>query len=55
MEHYNISRDINNHFSRCPKYITPRGIIFYDRKDYDNYIKDEKIYKEVPISIQSKK
>jgi hypothetical protein len=50
-----ISQELKSHFSRLPKYTTPRGIIFYDRKDYDNYIKDEKIYKQVPISIQSKK
>jgi len=51
MEHYNISRDINNHFKRYPQYITPRGIIFYNRDDYNFYIKDEKKYKIVEDNI----
>jgi hypothetical protein len=54
-----INKDIQQHFKRMPKYITPNCIVFYDYKDYNNYMKnytdDEKIYKEVHISIQSKK
>ena len=63
MEHYNISRDINNHFKNCVvKYITPRGIVFYDKWSYDVYMNNEDILnckKNYPkvndISIHSKK
>ena len=61
MEYYSISRDINNHFKRLPKYITPRGVIFYNVIDYDNYMKEyiecQKKYKNLDLdnSIHSKK
>ena len=61
MEHYNISRDIQCHFKRLPKYITPRGLIFYDCKEYNNYMKEyiecQKKYKIIDLhnSSHSKK
>jgi hypothetical protein len=64
-----ISQDLKSHFSRLPKYITSRGIVFYDRKDFDNYIQQneksffdcikcdyvEKYSKVLDNSIHSKK
>ena len=61
MEYYNISRDINNHFSKYPKYITPSGIVFYDKFSYDVYMNNidilncKKTYPKVSFSISSKK
>ena len=52
MEYFSISRDIKNHFERFPKYITPRGVIFYNKKNYDEYVKK---YEEVDEKEQSKK
>jgi hypothetical protein len=43
MEYYSINRDIKNHFDRFPKYITPRGVIFYDKWSYDVYMNNEDI------------
>lgn len=62
MEHYSISRDINNHFSKFKQY-TYGNNIFYCKRDYNSFINSinyeiihsEKIYKEVPISNHSKK
>ena len=62
MEHYNISRDINNHFSKFKQYIHGNNI-FYCKKDYDTFIKSinyeiihsEKDYKNVSIDEASKK
>ena len=34
----NISQDLKSHFSKFKKYITPDGIVFYDKKDYDIYM-----------------
>jgi hypothetical protein len=54
-----VNRDIKQHFSRFQKYITPNCIIYYDKKDYDNYIKnyndDEKKYKTISDDEASKK
>lgn len=50
-----ISQDLKSHFMRLPKYVC-NNIIFYDKKDYDIYIKQNiKVYPEVHKSIQSKK
>jgi cobalamin biosynthesis Co2+ chelatase CbiK len=57
MEHYSISRDINNHFSKFKQY-TYGNNTFYNKKDYESFIKSinyEKKYKIVPIEISSKK
>jgi hypothetical protein len=48
----NISQDLKSHFSRLPKYITSRGIVFYDRKDYDNYIQQNEPSKSFMESIK---
>ena len=37
-----ISRDLKSHFSKFEKYITPDGIIFYDKKSYNMYIQQFK-------------
>lgn len=41
-----ISQDLNSHFKKYVKYITPNCIIFYDVIDYNNYMKN---YLENPI------
>jgi hypothetical protein len=56
-----VNRDIQCHFKRFPKYITPNCIIFYDYKEYNNYMKEyiecKKKYKNVDLhnSSHSKK
>jgi hypothetical protein len=56
-----INRDIQCHFKKYVKYITPNCIVFYDCVEYNNYMKeyiidDKKIYPKVnDISIHSKK
>lgn len=57
-----INRDIQSHFKRLSKYITPRGIIFYDKWSYDIYMNNEDILnckktypKVIDNSIHSKK
>jgi hypothetical protein len=51
-----INRDIQSHFKRFPQYITPSCVVFYDVKDYNNYMKTynddiEKKYKIVEDNI----
>ena len=55
MEYFSISRDINNHFKRLPKYITPKGVIFYNVIDYNNYMKNYPKVLDLDNSIHSKK
>ena len=54
-----INRDIQCHFKKYVKYITPNCVIFYDVKDYNNYMKeyvdDEKKYLKVLDEDTSKK
>jgi hypothetical protein len=57
-----INRDIQCHFKKYVKYITPRGIIFYDKWSYDVYMNNEDILnckktypKVIDKSIHSKK
>lgn len=54
-----INRDIQSHFKKCVKYITPNCIIFYDRDSYNLYMKnyndDEKKYKIISDDESSKK
>lgn len=38
-----INRDIQCHFKRFCKYITPNCIVFYDCKEYNEYMKEYKI------------
>ena len=50
-----ISQDLNSHFKRFHKYITPNCIIYYDKKDYDNYMKNYPKVLDLDNSIHSKK
>jgi hypothetical protein len=54
-----INRDIQSHFKKYVKYITPRGVIFYNYSEYNNYMKqdneDEKKYKTISDDETSKK
>jgi len=55
-----VSRDLQSHFSRLPKYIH-ENIVFYDKHDYDRYIKhiklsaEKKLYDRVCDNEHSKK
>jgi hypothetical protein len=44
-----INRDIQCHFKKYVKYITPSGIIFYDHKEYDNHMKHYESEKKYEI------
>ena len=49
----NISQDLKSHFSKFKHYTTPTGITFYDKKDYDMYMKFQKEpIKTSPLLIQ---
>jgi hypothetical protein len=54
-----INRDIQQHFKKYVRYITPNCIVFYDVKDYNNYMKtyidSEKKYKTISDNETSKK
>jgi Holliday junction resolvase RusA-like endonuclease len=54
-----VNRDIKQHFSRFQKYITPNGVTYYHKKDYDNYMKNYndymKKYKTISDDESSKK
>lgn len=49
-----INRDIQQHFKKYVKYVTPNCITFYDVKDYNDYMKKYKII-DIDNSIHSKK
>lgn len=34
-----ISQDLKSHWKKYVKYVTPNCIVFYDKKDYNNYMK----------------
>lgn len=50
-----ISQDLNSHFKKYVKYITPNCIVFYDYKDYNNYMKNYPKILDLDNSIHSKK
>ena len=50
-----INRDIQCHFKKYVKYITPNCIVFYDYKDYNNYMKNYPKVLDLDNSIHSKK
>ena len=37
-----ISRDLKSHFSKFKQYTTPNGITFYDKTNYELYMKIQK-------------
>ena len=47
-----ISRDLKSHFSKFKQYITPGGIIFYDKRNYDTYMKIQQEVKETIKTFQ---
>jgi hypothetical protein len=50
-----INRDIQHHFKKYVKYITPNCIVFYDYKDYNNYMKNYPKVLDLDNPIHSKK
>lgn len=42
-----ICQDLNSHFKKYVKYVTPNCIVFYDVKDYNNYMKKYKIVNDI--------
>ena len=63
MEYYNFARDVHTFFKNLPNWTTPEGIVFYNKKDYDDFMKDvnrevinyEKKYPKVSQFIHSDK